>query len=230
MRFKIALLLAIIGLSSIQLEGQIRREYWTDISAQTDLSEETDITFELSTRANSETQDIHQFLARSTAVYRLTRSIKAIGGLAYAQTSLNLPSDFLLEARPFIGIEYAYTKLTWIELSVLARNEFRLNFLRAGGDFQEVHANRFRVRPGLKLRPFSSSRLEGLVLFADAEYLFNQEYGFPAPFETSRYRLGLQYPINEKWVLEGSYFKERGISVTSRMYRDVYRLGVKYWF
>lgn len=212
------------------MEGQIRREYWTDILAETDLGEKVDITFELSTRANSETQDIHQLLARSTAVYRLTRSIKAIGGLALAQTSLNLPSDFLFEARPFIGVEYAYTKLSWLELSVLARNEFRLNFLRAGGDFQSVHANRFRIRPGLKLRPFSSSRLEGLVLFGDAEFLFDKEYDFPASFETGRYRLGLQYPINEKWELEGSYFKERGISVTSRMYRDVYRLGVKYWF
>lgn len=208
--------------------GQIRREYWTDIMGKTSVSGRSEILIELSTRANSETQDIHQVLARATVDYQWTDSWKAVGGLALAQTLLLAPSDFLFEARPFIGVEYVYTDFGWIEPSVLARNELRVNYLRAGGDLQESYANRLRIRPRLEIRPFRRGKLEGLMFYSDAELLSEKVFEFPVSQATGRYRLGLQYALNERWTLEGSYFMERGLSTWVRFYRDVYRLSATY--
>ncbi|NVK05386.1 MAG: DUF2490 domain-containing protein [Flavobacteriia bacterium] len=220
--------IAIFFALSAVVSGQIRREYWTDIMGETSASGRSEILFELSTRANSETQNIHQVLARATVDYQWTDSWKAVGGLAFAQTLLLAPSDFLFEARPFIGLEYVYVEFGWIELSVLARNELRMNYLRAGGDLQESYANRLRVRPGLQIRPFRQGNLEGLVLFGDAELLSEKVFDFPTSQATGRYRMGLQYALNERWTLEGSYFMERGLSTWGSFYRDVYRLSATY--
>lgn len=210
------------------MSAQIRREYWTDIMGKTKTGERSDILFELSTRVNSETQDIHQVLARTTYDYQWTTSIKVVGGLALAQSTLVAPSEFLFEIRPFIGLEYAYTEFRWVEFSILARNELRMNYLRAGGDLQESYANRFRIRPGLQIKPFTSSSLKELSLFGDVEILSEKVFDFPISQAVGRYRLGLRYLLNESWTLEGSYFMERGVSTTVRLYRDVYRLSATY--
>lgn len=222
------LVLVFVGLGFTS-NSQIRREYWTDFQLAPAQSEHRAILYELSARANSDTYNYDQFLGRVTGMWIRTDYFQWIGGVAGVQNDLGNDLDYLYELRPFIGARLNYSPVEWLDLSLLLRNEVRINFLSLAGDFQYSTDNRFRARPELHFTPFIGSVAEQLEVYTDYEWLMQTSYS-PGTFlqEVARWRVGLKYPLSEKWTIEGSYFREFPVSTFIRYRRDVFRLAATY--